>query len=427
MLTDTEDARPQVDSPADQPVLRRKPRKLSYEDRRASPERSPRNVVHIDTMMEPPNESYSELVADWHIGHDETSLIGALDDLPAPLKVMKSRSSDLSTGSHGSRHIPGQLTHKPDMHDLRRSIDQTETVHHARRRSSGTRGRTIRKSSLDKPLPELPLPLQALSRGEIYDSRIDSEVGREREYLVKDSKVPIDFKDVVDLSNTEDTHIDTKWSPAVTHENRTVNTHEIIQHAITREIHNHHIFHRILPIMDIEVLPARHFVPTDDGGLAEIAAEDAPVDSTERLQQLISEAVASMLPQTEEPNGPRQFSARPFEGSDGDFREYTTTDGIKRTEQWWVHPPSVDTGAEEAGQTAPFHMDSRTADDDGLRDAVLDAVASTMSSPSSFTSPSKWSGPSNLNMNPTPLSVPTHHTIVPIKMTDGAAIPQQVY
>lgn len=378
-------------------------------------------------MMEPNDDPYSELVADWNIGHDETPLVGALDDLPAPLKVVKSRSSDLSTGSPGSRYMPGQLSHKPDVQDLRRSLEQTDNGQHGRRRSSRTRGRTIGTSSLDKPLPQLPIPLITQNRESVHDTAIDSELGRERGYLVKDSSAPIDLKGVVDLSNTVDTHVETKWSPAVTHETRTVNTHEIVERAITREIHNHHIFHRVLPIMDIEILPARHFVPTQDGGLAEIAAEDAPVDSGQRLQQIISEAVASMLPKTEDHRGPRSFSARAFEGTDGDCKEYTTPEGFKRTEQWWVHPPSVDSGAEEAGQTAAFHMDSTNHDEDGFKDPIPNGVASTPASSSPYGSPSKWSGVSNMNRSPTPLSVPTHHTIAPIKMTHGAAVPQQVY
>lgn len=427
VLTDTKEARPRIDSAAEPPILRRKVRKLSHEDRRSSPRGSAGHVVHIDTMLEPSDDPYSELVADWNMAHNDTPLVGALDDLPAPLKVIKSRSSDLSEGSHGSRCMPGQLNHKLHVQDLRSSIEKPEKTHHDRRRSSGTRGRTIRRSSLDKPLPELPLPLVTHNRDDMYDSGIDSEFGREREYLVKDSKVPLDLTGVLDLSNTEDTHIDTNWSPAVTHENRTVNTHEIIQHAITKEIHNHHIFHRILPIIDVEVLPARHFVPNEDGGLTEIEAADAPGDTTERLQQLISEAVASMLPKTDEQDGPRQFSARAFEDTDDDYKEYTSPEGIKRTEQWWVHSPSIETGAEEAGQTAPFHMDSEDPVDDGLRDPVPDGIALSMSATQPHASHSSWGDVSSWNFSPTPLSIPTQHTIVPIKMTHGGAAAQQVY
>ncbi|KAK4494327.1 hypothetical protein PRZ48_014625 [Zasmidium cellare] len=427
VLSDTKETRPRIDSVADQPVLRRKVRKLSHDDRHSSTRASAGHAVHIDTMMEPTGDPYSEFVADWNMARNDTPLLGALDDLPAPLRVTKSRSSDLSTGSHGSRCMPGQLTHKPHVQDLRRSIDKTNNHHEGRRRSSGTRGRTIRRSSLEKPLPELPLPLQLLHRDEAYDSGIDSELGKERSYLVRASEVPIDLKGVVDLDDTEDTHVETNWAPAVTHEDRTVNTHEIIQHAITREIHNHHIFHRILPIVDVEVLPARHFVPTEGGGLEEITAADAPVDSTERLQQLISEAVASMLPKTEEQDVPRHFSARTFEDTDCAFKEYTSPEGIKRTEQWWVHPPSVDTGAKEAGQTAPFPMNSENPVDDGLRDLPSDAVASTMSSTQPHASHLSWGGVSSRNVSPAPLAVPTHHTTVPIKMTHGGAAAQQVY
>lgn len=314
--------------------------------------------------------------------------------------------------------MPSQLSHKPDIQDLRRSIENAENLEPGRPQRSGTKIRSIRRSSLQKPLPELPLPLGALSGEESYDSAVNSELGQEPGYLVKDSKTPVDLKGVVDLRDTVDTDVQKTWSPAVIHEKRIVNTHEIVQRAITREIHNHHIFHRVLPIMDIEVLPARHFVLDENGGLVEIPAEEAPVESPERLHQLISETVANMMPKTEAPAGPRQFTACNFEGTDGDYKEYITPEGFMRTEQWWVHPPTLETGAQEDGQTIPFHLGSENPGDDGLRGAGSNVLSSQP-----HASLSSWHGVANQD----PVFTPTHHTIVPIKMTHGGRVPQQAY
>jgi hypothetical protein len=48
---------------------------------------------------------------------------------------------------------------------------------------------------------------------------------------------------------------------AVVHETVFPEIHHIRHEDITREIHNHHVYNRTLPIVDVQVLPARHFVP----------------------------------------------------------------------------------------------------------------------------------------------------------------------
>ena len=65
-------------------------------------------------------------------------------------------------------------------------------------------------------------------------------------------------------------------------------------------------------------------------------------------------------------DGPRRFTARPFRGQEGDYKEYVGKDGIPRTETTWVHPPVLETGAWATGQTAPFHFGSGNPETDGL-------------------------------------------------------------
>ena len=63
---------------------------------------------------------------------------------------------------------------------------------------------------------------------------------------------------------------------AVVHETVLRDVHHIHEERITREIHNHDYFHRILPVIDVEVLPPRHFLPVEGGGLVEISTSEVP-------------------------------------------------------------------------------------------------------------------------------------------------------
>ncbi|KAI1469513.1 uncharacterized protein F4812DRAFT_470432 [Daldinia caldariorum] len=69
---------------------------------------------------------------------------------------------------------------------------------------------------------------------------------------------------VVDLRDTVDTDQTITYAPAVTHETIRPHVHEIMEEQIYREIHNHDVYHRIQPVYDVEILPARHFVPGAD-------------------------------------------------------------------------------------------------------------------------------------------------------------------
>jgi hypothetical protein len=79
-----------------------------------------------------------------------------------------------------------------------------------------------------------------------------------------------------DLDSITDTFHHTHLVPAVTHETVRPVFHETRTEKVTREIHNVDIYHHILPIKDIEVLPARHFIHSPSGTLKEIASETLP-------------------------------------------------------------------------------------------------------------------------------------------------------
>lgn len=140
---------------------------------------------------------------------------------------------------------------------------------------------------------------------------------------------------------------------AVVHETIHQEVHEIRQEHITREVHNHEYYHRILPIVDVEVLPARHFLPVEGGGLVEINRDEVPGRGR---QWVIAETASKTRSDQPVPRAINRFSAREFTGNDGEFKKYVSSDGCERTEQTWIHPPELETGGRDSGQTWPLEL-----------------------------------------------------------------------
>lgn len=212
----------------------------------------------------------------------------------------------------------------------------------------------IPRSSLDKPLPYPPAEQQNGVDTHEYpplrrkDSFRNSKQSVERELGVSG---------LLDLSNTEDTVVHEWISPAVVHEVIREDRHEIIHRPIEREIHEHDVFHRILPVQEVEVLPARHFVQDENGRRKEVSPKHLPERDTEYTQRLLTECFKDTLPKTKMGSKPRQFTARDFRGTEGEYGEYQIPGGPLRSDRWWVHPPTLETGGQETGQTYPFHFD----------------------------------------------------------------------
>ena len=142
---------------------------------------------------------------------------------------------------------------------------------------------------------------------------------------------------------------------AVVHETVNQEIHHVREEVITREIHNHEIYHRILPVIDVEVLPARHFLPVEGGGLVEVSADEVP----SRGRSWVIAETASKIPSDEAaPRRRDRFSAREFVGTEGDTKEYMTPEGFMRKEETWVHPPELETGARDTGQSWPMEFGS---------------------------------------------------------------------
>ncbi|CAG8950759.1 hypothetical protein HYFRA_00002972 [Hymenoscyphus fraxineus] len=93
-------------------------------------------------------------------------------------------------------------------------------------------------------------------------------------WIIRGASEPLSVEGIVDLTNTVDTDVITQTLPAVTHEHVIPKVHEIRHEEITREIHKHDIFHRVLPVIETEILPAKHYVVGLDGTtLKEIPAD----------------------------------------------------------------------------------------------------------------------------------------------------------
>lgn len=121
-------------------------------------------------------------------------------------------------------------------------------------------------------------------------------------------------------------------------------------------------------MIDVEVLPARHFLPVEGGGLVEISPSEVPG----RAQNWVIAETASRIPSNEPaPKAATRFSAREFLGEEGDSKRYTTAEGFVKTEETWVHPPGLETGGRDTGQTWPviFGNDKRGDDASELSDS----------------------------------------------------------
>lgn len=319
--------------------------------------RSPANVR--------PNR-YSEDVADWNIGQSSKPRVESSAPQLPPLRMNREPvelpgQSSIDRGvQRGSANSSALSSGRPRGESIsRKAIVQPssaladQTSHNLGRKHSSTdlKGRVdTERSSPASPTIKTP-----------RDMGVSDHV---KNYAVKDAAEAPSLAGVVDLQNTVDTTVNEKWAGAVTHNTVNREIHHIREEQLTREIHYHHVYHRILPIIDIEVLPTRHFVPDGKGGLTEISEHEIPGQTGPyRPKWVIAETVSS----GEVVHEPRQFTARQFHGSEGDYKEYISPEGIPTTETTWVHPPVLEEYSELTGQSVPFYFGCEDSRDNGLR------------------------------------------------------------
>lgn len=334
---------------------------------------SPRNMNFASA-----EDPYSESVADFNIARDESMLAGGLEDKNAIRQALQRDQREDFVQQRRSRDFNRDVINARRSNDLARpgssrlSNDATRgaipavaipsreaSLDWQRQNGTATRSRANtanNRLSMDKPLPVAPQG-QAVKNF----STPSTQPRARQEHLVHDSENPIDLAaHSIDLTNTEDTTVYKTQAPEVVHETVRIDTHEIITERIEREIHTHDVYHRILPIVDVKVLLPRHFIQTPAGGRYAISEDQAPGGAAQNLnlQRVMQEAVDREIARLYPPQtGPRKFTALEFPGSAGDLRTGVGEDGCQFSEQTWVHPPVIDMGAYESGQTVPFHFD----------------------------------------------------------------------
>ncbi|ELR01998.1 hypothetical protein GMDG_05167 [Pseudogymnoascus destructans 20631-21] len=215
---------------------------------------------------------------------------------------------------------------------------------------------------------------------------------------------------------TVTTDVRTTQLPAVTHEHIQPTAHHINTKEYTREIHNHDVYNRILPVRDTEVRPTRHFAPspTDSGRLVEIPAPDEKRGGAQATAAPISMDMASNTTCTKDVSGrfhDPSDNTIPFPSVTHQSQEealalsrqhnlemeqqgrqlvseksYTLPDGTMRTESVWRYQPTMKAPVQEITETitrppgAARATSPAVADRDGQR-----AAPSRAPGPSDYT------------------------------------------
>ena len=123
--------------------------------------------------------------------------------------------------------------------------------------------------------------------------------------------------------------------PAVVHETRRKEMHHIRHDVVTREIHNHDVFHRVLPIIQIDKRATRHFVQAANGTLVEIDPKAIPARSNNWRCSVVGEEPAL------DSQNPAWLRLDPDEPAAEDRGTHSEPWRKHRTH---IHPAQVDTG-----------------------------------------------------------------------------------
>lgn len=141
----------------------------------------------------------------------------------------------------------------------------------------------------------------------------------------------------------EDTGVQTTWAPSVTRHIIRHDVHELRREHITHEFHQDEYQHRILPVIETEILPSRHFIQLDGGGLEEISEDEIPDELPVDLQERISRAAAAIFPSSFGRPGDTSFPSLDgsFDPGYGRPTESVTPGGRARHDTTWTYPATV--------------------------------------------------------------------------------------
>ncbi|KAI9726781.1 MAG: hypothetical protein M1828_000637 [Chrysothrix sp. TS-e1954] len=176
--------------------------------------------------------------------------------------------------------------------------------------------------------------------------------------LVQGAKEAPDLSQVLNVGQTVQTTQQTNMAAPVFHEVVKPIVHHVREERVEREIHYSDEHHRILPIVDVQVLPTKHYVPSGVDGTTLVEVPESVVPGRSQAKNWVVAETVSKLGVKETPHsGPRQFTARQFEDTEGDEKQYVNGEGVPTKETTWIHPPTIERGAYLSGQTLPLEMD----------------------------------------------------------------------
>ena len=298
--------------------------------------RQPRN----NARLEHGNQEYYDNAHGRHGEEYSSRAFGNQPEQASPRTGSRSISRkevppQLSTARNQSAHLPSSNT------EYRSSVRDPQFEDYTR----------ARQEEAFQPSPHVPKDLRSTPPGGRPSARdvVDRAKGNTYDTEVVEKIAP-GMLNSKDIALTWLANLDVS---AVVHETVHKNVHYVREEQITKEIHTHDVYHRILPIIDVEVLPPRHFLPVEGGGLVEISGKEVPG----RGNNWVVAETASKIPSDQPaPQSLRPFSARQFIGTEGDAVRYQMPDGHERTEQTWVHPPELETGGRDTGQTWPMEF-----------------------------------------------------------------------
>jgi len=169
---------------------------------------------------------------------------------------------------------------------------------------------------------------------------------------------------------------------------------------ITREIHTHWVYHRVLPVIETEILPAKHYIKASDESLIPIPESEVPrhsisgspngdwqvtkkEDAGADVPTVLHTRAGSASHPIEEDgaippvvgytrgerpratrsrgNSLKSISSKMLEPILSSKKEYITKEGYPRTEYVWRHPPVFET---TDGKTHPIYMAAGTGNFD---------------------------------------------------------------
>ncbi|KAH8777881.1 hypothetical protein F5883DRAFT_237812 [Diaporthe sp. PMI_573] len=133
-----------------------------------------------------------------------------------------------------------------------------------------------------------------------------------------------------------------KYHAAITKEFVQPKQYEYVEESITRELYTHDVYHHVLPVIETELLPSKHFIESPDGcGLVEIR-EDEVQNHTVTGTGVYGQPNTEKPTESKIPHG-RANLQLPENGSASNTHSfedkgiYTTKEGIGRTEYLWRH------------------------------------------------------------------------------------------